>query len=93
MKKRELLKKKIGEFTEYIEENVGNDPERKKREAIERLKSSDIETIVSTLVQANMPPASVAALISKSIEADEKQILKIGQYVGLFFDILNAYKT
>ena len=90
MKKRELLQKKIQEFTEYLEENVGDDPERKKRDAIERLKSSDIESIVSTLVQANMPPASVSALISKSIEADEKQILKIGKYVELFFNILNA---
>ena len=90
MKKRELLQKKIGEFTEYREENIGDDPERKKRDAIERLKSSDIEAIVSTLVQANMPPASVSALMAKSIEADEKQTLRIGQYVGLFFDILNA---
>ena len=90
MKKRELLQKKITEFTEYLEENVGDDPERKKRDAIERLKLSDIEAIVSTLVQANMSPSSVAALISKSIEADEKQILKIGKYVELFFNILNA---
>ena len=90
MKKRELLKQKIEEFTEYLEENAGEDPERKKREAIERLKSSDIEAIVSTLVQANMPPGSVSALISKSIDADEKTSLRIGQYVGLFFDILNA---
>ena len=90
MKKRELLKRKIAEFTEYLEENIGDDPERRKRDAVERLKLSDIETIVSTLVQANMPPGSVSALIAKSIEADEKQTLRIGQYVGLFFDILNA---
>ena len=90
MKKRELLQKKIGEFTEYLEKNVGEDPERKKIERIERLKSSDMETIVSTLVQANMPPASVAALIAKSIEADEKQSSHIEKFVGVFFDILNA---
>ena len=89
-KKRELLQQKIQEFTEYLKEKVGDDPERKKRERIERLKLSDIETIVSTLVSANMPPASVAALISKSIEADEKQSLRNEKYVALFFDILNA---
>ena len=92
MKKRELLQKKIQEFTEYLEENVGDDPERKKRERIERLKSSDIESIVSTLVSANMPPGSVSALISKSIDADEKTSIRIGKYVALFFDILNAWK-
>lgn len=90
MKKRELLKQKIGEFTKYLEKNIGDDPEGKKIERIEKLKESNIETIVSTLVSANMPPSSVAALISKSIEADEKQTLRIGQYVELFFDILNA---
>ena len=90
MKKRELLQQKIQEFTEYLEENVGDDPERKKRHAIERLKSNNIEAIVQTLVSANMPPASVAALIAKSIEADEKQSSHIEKFVGVFFDILNA---
>ena len=90
MKKRELLQKKITEFTEYLEENVGDDPECKKREKIERLKESNLESIVQTLVSANMPPASVAALIAKSIEADEKQSLRIEKFVALFFDILNA---
>ena len=38
MKKRELLQKKIQEFTEYLEENVGDDPEGKKKEKIEKKK-------------------------------------------------------
>ena len=88
MKKRELLQKKIQDFTEYLEENVGEDPEKKN--AVEKLKSSDIETIVSTLVSANMPPSSVSALIAKSIEASPEQTERIEKYVDLFFGILNA---
>ena len=90
MKKRELLQKKIVEFTDYLEENVGDDPGGRKREKIERLKESNVESIVQTLVSANMPPASVVALIGKSIEASPEQTERIGQFVGVFFDILNA---